>query len=314
MTKRTGRLPDDPSRPKLDLTRALAAADFSMVPATLENATAIRSLLKMLGNDRAGDCEAVRWANHRLLLTGAYPRSEVQTTQDMVWSVYETQNPRFDPNGGDQTGPGSDYDQGMSSDKLLDYLHKTGGPDGVKVIAYGKVDPTDVTAVERAIALFGGVWVDILVQPGNQTEFDEGKPWTNTGEQPEGGHAVLGTGYVPERRVLTWAQETTLADSFWSGVLNRYGHLVESVYVVIWPENATREFIASTSASILAEDFEALTGKPLVWPSTPTPAPTPAPTPQLDADAELRAALTKFLHRLAGVPAYLRKAAEDWLG
>lgn len=189
-----GRKPDDYSRPKLDLTQLAADGDFSMVPATQENISPeIRTKLQMLGNDVAGDCEAARWANHRLLMTGSYPAN----VMDAVWSLYQTQNPQFNP-GGDPNvdGPGSPQDQGMSTDALLDYLHKNGGSDGAKVIAYGTINPANIQAVERAIALFGAVWVDILVQPGNQREFHQKQPWTDTGEQPEGAHAVLSGGYV----------------------------------------------------------------------------------------------------------------------
>jgi len=267
-----GRNTDDYSRPKLDLTELAASADFSMVPPSADYRPAAQ--LQMLGNDVAGDCEAARWANHRLLMTGAYPAS----VMDDVWAVYKTQNPNFDPNGDpNTTGPGSPADGGMSSDQLLSYLHSTGGPDGSKVVAYGLIDPRNVQAVERAIALFGGVWVDILVQPGNQTEFANRQPWTDTGEQPEGGHAVLADGYVPQRRFLTWADETTFADSFWNGSTQE-GPLVERVYLVIWPEHATKEFIASQGAQQLAADYQALTGKTLVWPDAPTPTP-PAPVP-----------------------------------
>ncbi len=273
--RKYGRVPDDLSKPKLDLTELAVHGDFSMVPAAQDNVTQkIKSQLAMLGNDVAGDCEAVRWANHRLLMTGAYPTAPGKTTQDLVWEVYKTQNPHFDPDGDPNVnGPGSQDDKGMSSDRLLSHLHKVGGPDGVKVLAYGTIDPTNVQAVERGIALFGGVWVDILVQPGNQTEFDRHEPWTDTGETPEGGHAVLGGGYVPQRRILTWAAEATLADTFWNGVADGY-HLVERVYVVIWPENATKAFVQSAGAATLAADYHALTGKTLVWPS-PAPAPVP---------------------------------------
>lgn len=267
MTYAKGRRPDNPARPKLDLTEFAASADFSMIPTTVDYLAQLGGGWEMLGNDRAGDCEAVRWANHRRLMGAAYP------PQDQVWEFYKRQNPDFDPNGSpDTNGPGSPADGGMSSDLALDDLHKNGGPDGVKVVAYGTIDPQNVQAVERAIGAFGGVWVDILVQDGNEVEFGNGQPWTNTGEDTNAGHAVLAGGYVPQRKFITWAAETEFADSFWTGRTPSGQPLVEQVYLVVWPEHATHEFITSETGQLLADQYQALTGNTLTWPDTP---PTP---------------------------------------
>ena len=266
-----GRRPDDYSRPKLDLTSLAATGDFSMVPAAADYISSLLGRWAMLGNDVAGDCEAVRWANHRLLMGAGYP------TQEMVWSLYRTQNPDFDPAGDASTnGPGSAADQGMATDVTLDYLHKSGGPDGAKVVAFGTLSPANPVAVQRAIAMFGAVWLDILVQPGNMREFAHRAPWTNTGERAEGGHAVLGGGYSPGWLAVTWADVVELTDSFWTGLVPE-GALVERVYLPIWPEHATKEFIASQGAQQLAADYQALTGRKLVWPDPPAPPGPPAP-------------------------------------
>jgi hypothetical protein len=163
----------------------------------------------------------------------------------------------------------------MASDVLLDYLHKAGGPDGVKLVAYGTIDPRNVAAVERAIAIFRCVWVDVVVLSDNQDEFDAGTPWTPTGDV-DGYHAVLGSGYVPQRRVITWADEVTLSNEYWSGVVDGDA-LVERVYLPIWPEHASPEFVNGPYGQALAEDYNALTGKTIVWPS-PAPPSTPSQT------------------------------------
>jgi hypothetical protein len=62
---------------------------------------------QMLGNDRAGDCNAVTWANLRRLVTASLS-TEYYPTQAQVWQFYQTQNPNFDPAGTSTTnGPGS---------------------------------------------------------------------------------------------------------------------------------------------------------------------------------------------------------------
>ncbi|MDQ6657602.1 MAG: hypothetical protein M3Z00_05145 [Actinomycetota bacterium] len=61
---------------------------------------------KMLGNDSAGDCVAVTWANQRALVTAALTGTARYPSQSEVWTFYQTQNPGFDPNG-TTNGPGS---------------------------------------------------------------------------------------------------------------------------------------------------------------------------------------------------------------
>lgn len=306
MTNKLGRTSDDLTKPKLDLTELVSAADFSMVPTTDDRLASYVHQMLMLGNgpdtmfgagfEGFGDCEVARVANNRLLLTGEYPATVGSPLVKWIVDLYKTQNPDFELTG--PNGPDSDADGGMSSDVLLDYLHKTGLPDGTKVVAYGTIAVSEVQAVERAIAVTGGsVWFDVLVQPGNQNQFAAGQPWTDTGEQPEGGHAILGGGYIPNRRAGTWAAEVSLAESFWE-------NNVERVYIVIWPEHCTETFLASESAATLAAQYEALTGKPLVWPTPPTPVTPPAPptpvTPPAPvvnpdpADLDLQAAIVKW--------------------
>lgn len=227
----------------------------------------------MLGNDRAGDCVAVTWANFRRLVT-YFAGDERYPSQDLVWEVYKTQNPDFDPNGTEQThGPGSSADQGMDIQTLLELLVKEGGPDGSKAVAFAKVDYTNRDELEAALAIFGGVWVGVNVISANMQEFDQGKPWDYIPHsQPEGGHSILAGGYVPDVKFITWAAETEFTDSF-------RAHLFEEAWVVIWPEHlTTAQFQAGIDVPALTAAYEAITGKVLPVPA-PTPVPTPTPTP-----------------------------------
>ena len=61
----------------------------------------------------------------------------------------------------------------------LEYLHANGGPDGVRAVAFAKVDHTNLDEVKAAIAIFGSLWLGVLVLDANQTEFSDGKPWTD---------------------------------------------------------------------------------------------------------------------------------------
>jgi hypothetical protein len=157
---------------------------------------------QMLGNDRVGDCNAVTWANMRRLVTATLSK-EYYPAQAQVWEFYRTQNPQFDPNGTTQgNGPGSGSDQGMDVQTGLEYLHANGGPDGVKAVAFAKVDHTNIDEVDAALAIFGGLWLGIAVLDANQQQFANGQPWSDVpGAKIDGGHAILAGGYVPGREV-----------------------------------------------------------------------------------------------------------------
>lgn len=239
---------------------------------------------QMLGNDQAGDCVAVTWANMRRLVT-ALCGAESYPTQDQVWEIYRTQNPDFDPNGDpDVNGPGSPADQGMDIQTLCEYLVKVGGPDGVKALAFAKVDATQPDEVKAAIAIFGSLWTGINVQEANEEEFDANEPWDYHRNSPDmGGHSVLTGGYGPagtgalggDERFITWAEETSFTDAYWR-------REVEEAWVVIWPEHLTHtDFLDGVDLAALAADYEALTGRPFpaVVPPQPTPVPTPPPSP-----------------------------------
>ncbi|MGA7192128.1 MAG: hypothetical protein WBW94_00755 [Anaerolineales bacterium] len=221
---------------------------------------------QMLGNDQYGDCVAVTWANMRRLVTATLA-TENYPTLDQVIALYKTQNPNFPT-----------QDDGMDIQTCLEYLNSSGGPDGTKVVAFAKVDFTNLDEVKAALAIFGCLWIGINVQQANVTEFDDGQPWDYVSGSPvEGGHSVIGGGYAAttadDVRFITWAQETGFTDNFWS-------KQVEEAWAVIWPEQlGTTEFEQGINLTQLAADYQALTGKVLQIPVAPTPAPVPSPSP-----------------------------------
>jgi hypothetical protein len=268
-------------------------------PAAADNLGRLSGGWAMLGNDRARDCVAVTWANFRRLVT-AVLATEYYPTQDQVWAIYKTQNPGFDPNGAAETnGPGSDHDQGMDIQTLLEYLVKVGGPDGAKAIGFAAVDVKNTDEAKAALAIFGGLWTGITVRAVNQDEFGNGQPWDYVRSSPEeGGHSVLTGGYAPQgsgvgalggdERMITWAQETSFTDSFWS-------HEVDEAYAVIWPEHLKdKGFLAGVNLTGFAAAWTQITSRP--FPVAVPPTPTPAPSPGLLAEiaADLKALLKKL--------------------
>jgi hypothetical protein len=268
---------------------------------------------EMLGNDVAGDCVAVTYANVRRLVTATLTDTPDYPSQDQVWAVYKTQNPDFDPNGSpDTNGPGSDADQGMDVQTLLEYLVSTGGPDGVKAVAFAAVDPKNADEVKAAIAIFGYVWTGITVSEANQQEFADGQPWDYDPSSPvDGGHSIITGGYgTPgagplggDERFITWAAETSFTDEFWA-------NSVDEAFVVIWPEHlGSREFLEGVNLLALAADYQEITGRSLPLPAPPQPAPVPAPpapTPAPVNHESILAQIADEIRRIYGT------AERDW--
>lgn len=238
---------------------------------------------QMLGNDTVGDCAAVSWANNRRLVTAALTGTARYPDLAMVYSVYASQNPGFDPNGDPAVdGPGSPADGGMDLQTLLEYLTKTGGPDGVKAVGFAQVNPARTAEVKAAIALFGSLLTGITVLDVNEQEFAAGQPWSwDPSAQAAGGHAVLTGGYGPpgpgplggDERFVTWAAETSFDDSFWASA-------VEEAWVVIWPEMlGSLEFMQGVDMAQFASDYQVITGRPFPYVVPPSPAPVPGPSP-----------------------------------
>lgn len=305
--------------PRLHLSRYLTGI-LPPAPAAADYLAALNGGWEMLGNDQAGDCVGVTWANFRRLVTTVLTATGYYPTQDQVWAVYRTQNPQFDPNGGSATGPGSPYDQGMDIQTLLEYLVTTGGPDGVKALGFAAVNPRNPAEVKAAIALFGAVWTGIRVLDSNTTEFADGQPWDySPNSAVDGGHSVLTGGYGPpgagalagDERFITWAQETSFTDAFWL-------HCVEEAWVVIWPEMlGSREFLAGIDLAQFAADYTAITGKafpvavnPVPVPPPPAPAPVPpapVPPPAPAPDPAPHSWVPELVTRLEELIAWLRR-------
>jgi hypothetical protein len=226
---------------------------------------------QMLGNDQYGDCVSVTWANTRRLVTATL-ETETYPGMDEVIEFYKTQNPGF-----------PSEDNGMEIQSALSALHHDGGPDGVKAVAYAQVDHTKPDEVKAAIAIFGSVWTGLNVLAVNMKEFNAEKPWDYVAASPyEGGHSVITGGYGDagaaalggDERFITWAEETSFTDAFWS-------HQVEEAWIVIWPEHiGTKAFMEGVDLNALGAAYTALTGRTFpVLPPAPTPTPIPTPTP-----------------------------------
>jgi len=245
--------------PALKLSTVLKSVQIPTHPAIADYGSVINDW-QMLGNDQYGDCVAVTWANNRYLVTKYLADTPVYPDYDKVIEFYKTQNPNFPAD-----------DAGMVIQDALDYLRKNGGPDGVKAVAFAKVDTSNIEEVRAAAAIFGSIWYGINVTAANEQEFDRGQAWDVVSHsQILGGHGIAGVGYDPDVRFVTWGEETEFTDRFVTS------NQMEEAWVVIYPEHfGTKAFMEGVDLNALKAAFKSITGEDLPTPDDPTPTPDP---------------------------------------
>lgn len=275
-------------------------------PPAANTFTALQGGWQMLGNDQYGVCVGVTWANYRRVMTHQAGRETYPGFDDVV-AVYKTQNPGFPTE-----------DNGMVIQDCLDYLTKVGGPDGVKAVAFARVDHKNPDEIKAAIAIFGAVWVGVYVQQANMQQFHADQPWNYVPNSPiDGGHSIIVGGYDSDgvggdERCITWGKETSFTDEFWT-------HNAEEAWVVIWPEHLTSPaFLEGIDTAALAAAYQEITGRPLPIPTPQPPAPTPEPTPEpptpATPDDTLAAAAKRYVaQRHHGENRIMQRALRSWL-
>lgn len=231
------------------------------------------------GNGAAGDCVACQTANARTVTTGVLTGTPSYPTQDQVWSIYQTQNKNFDPNGSSDTnGPGSNDDQGMDLQTLWEFLVKNPNYAGIgTLVGFAQLDHTNLQELRNAVSLGGSVALGVQVAEAQQQQFPN--TWDYVEGSPiEGGHAILAVGHedttANELRIITWAAELALTEAFIS-------HQVDEAWLLIWEDDLGSErFVAGMDLATFAADYTAITGRtfPAVVPD-PTPQPDPVPVP-----------------------------------
>jgi hypothetical protein len=219
---------------------------------------------KMLGNADYGDCVAVAMGNIRKVMTATLGEKPYDPTLDDVLAFYKTQNPKF-----------PSQDDGMDEQTALEDMLSHGDLyyDGVKPLAFAKVDVANEQELDAAVAIFGPSLIGITVTNANEDEFSAGKPWDYVSGSPDaGGHAVVQGGYDESTKTgefETWAEITRYTDRFRQQQLQEF-------WAIIWPEHLrSKAFMEGVDQAALATAYTALTGRP--FPVQPAPTPTPAP-------------------------------------
>lgn len=226
---------------------------------------------EILHNDEWGDCVVVTYYTLRRIASWLVGKDDYPPSDDRILALYRTQNPNFDPTD-PQHGGGSQYDGGMDIQTLLEMLHKDGW-DGTKVVAFAKVDHTNVEELKAALYAIGALWIGCVVSQDNEQEFGAHRPWT-VGGQPLGGHSITGTGYTRDVvSIETWADEGYLSNDYVADGQNG----VDEAWLVLFPEHV--ENLTDEQKTALNTAYKDITGSDIQWPDTPTPQPQPEPTP-----------------------------------
>jgi len=296
MDKKLGRLPNDPSKPRL-----LFAKYTEEKPTYPDRVDYISDITyPMYLNDKIGDC-TIAGAAHMIQAISKYGQGVIQTlTDDDVVSAYEA-NTGYDPSTGAN-------DDGAVMQDVLNYWRKT-GIGGHNILAFAEVDVNNTDEIRNALSTFGALYIGINFPDSAMEQFDSGKPWdVQDGANLDGGHAIHGGFYDVNGnyKVTTWGAIQEMTPAFW----NEY---VEEAWVVITPEwlNAAGTSPSGLNLNQLGEDLAELTGGVNPF---PTPEPNPTPTPVVVSNDDLASFLSDFLpsHDLSALPV-LQEKLQDWL-
>ena len=301
---RGGRLPADPTKPRLRLRLAAVSA----APASADWLSQVPSYPMYL-NDRIGDCTCAA-AGHMEQAWTAAASSEVTVPDSAVLKLYELAS-GYDP------ATGANDDGAVMQDVLG--LWRKSGLGGHKILGFAQIDHLDHAQVKAAIAAFGTVYVGVNFPQSAMDQFDAGREWTVVASSPiEGGHAGnVGAYDSGTYTCVTWGEQQKLSSQWWAAY-------VEEAWVVVTQEwiEANGNTPAGEAMADLGEQFTQLTGEPNPFPVSPSPSPGPGPVPVPDpdpaptpapVDVVLAAALVRFLSRHPFCPRYLRRAAQAWL-
>jgi hypothetical protein len=149
-------------------------------------------------NDQLGDC-TIAGAAHLEELWTSQATVEVIPSDADVLAAYEAAagyNPD-DPN----------TDQGACLIDVLNYWRNKGIA-GHKIMAYVKVDHTDLDHVKAALMLFGGLYGGVQLPASAMPATDAGQVWADTTDTNiEGGHCIDYAQFdVNGLTCITWGQ------------------------------------------------------------------------------------------------------------
>jgi hypothetical protein len=170
------------------------------------------------GNDRLGDC--VMAATAHLIAAWDHEVTETIHVPDETEVVAEY----FVLTGG--------ADAGLNESSVLQTWH-TSGLFGASIAGYAPVNVKDVTAIQQAIAFYGGAMFGIQCPASSQEQFAAGQPWTYDPSSPiEGGHAIAPLGF-DENYVYcaTWGGIAPVTYPFLAALLDECWAIIPQAFI-----------------------------------------------------------------------------------
>jgi hypothetical protein len=279
ITFRGGLRPNDPSKPRLLLARALTGGPVPAPPATEDWDTKVSSF-GMLGNDSWGDCDEAMKLHALQTWTANAGTELVPTEQDALTAYSEITG--FDPKAGP---PGENpTDQGTVMQDALNFWRTKGllvGGQRHQIVAFAQVNHTNLQEMRDAVALFGELLVGLAFPDSAMEQFNAGEAWDVVpgAPKPTEGHAVCSARYdaaTGDWWFITWGREQRATAAF----VRKY---VSEAWVAVSQEwlDKTGQTPTGLHWPTLQGDFALLTGETLPD-LPPAPIPTPVPQPTLD--------------------------------
>lgn len=243
-----GRLPNDPSWPRVKLGAHLRDTPGQALPASVNWHDAVKSW-GMLGNAEYGCC--VFSGNGHLveLLTTYGDAPEHVVTETQVLAEYSRAT-GFNP-----AEPSTD--QGAAVQTGLADLHKHGLA-GVTIAAFAEVNPNDMSEVMTALLDLGGLSVGVNLPGAAQDQFADGQPWDLVPDDGgiEGGHCVVLAGYDPDYLYfITWGQVQKATYPWWERYVEEAWAVVSDAWVA--PGGKDPEGV---NLATLGREFTQITG------------------------------------------------------
>ena len=295
-----GRLPADPTTPKLKLASFLTGAAPVAYPENRDWLSEV-SGWPMYLNDRIGDCTCAV-AGHLIQVFNQYGQKlDVRVSDNDVLKAYSAVS-GYDP----VTGRN---DNGAVVQDVLDYWRKT-GIGGHKILAFAQVDFRNPDELRSALNIFGNIYLGIDFPNTAMDQFFNGQPWDVVpGAYSEGGHAI-NAGYYDVSdgmwKIVTWGAVQPMTQAF-------FDEYVEEAWVVISQEwlDANGRNPEGIDMTTLGDEFTRITGELSPFPEV---QPTPTPVPDVDpVDEEFAQTLVKWLARKPWFYKDVQSAAQKWL-
>jgi hypothetical protein len=193
-------------------------------------------LFPMDGNDALGDCTIAAVAHAITTYRGLVSPKKAIMAKAAVVKLY------MHLSGG--------IDSGLNELDVLNYWRQN-QVDQDKILAYVTINPKNHTHVQKAIELFGGVYLGFQVQQNCLQEFDAHQPWT-PGPLTQDGHAVFAVGYDPNLiNVLTWGNTQQGTWAWWD-------ECVDEAYAILPPEATKPGFAPGFDITQLQADLGAV--------------------------------------------------------